>query len=328
MIFRSDHVQQSFINKQITLKILPLIDSCLNQLHSNALGLSFGFSFNTSFDPTIGKAYPVDYRTLIFASSGSRSDGGRGSGIGSFFFTTDDFMNARTVNEVFNVNTGKIVSSAKSNYVRLPDEEAFVSGLKAAWDTNNVQEDSVSRGGAVPMQRECLGSVCATEKDWCRLDPNCSKSPYQEPPAKIKAGVVAGFIVAAAVVLLGIVIGLYNLRLKRQRERMRLHFATRIAETIKSPDLIMDPDALKEEFNLIDSGKEGGGDGYISKDELKDFMASGKMGTMDKKDFEMLYLALDADGDGQVDYLEFCSFLNLCAGDIGQEETFNDNNEA
>ena len=143
-----------------------------------------------------------------------------------------------------------------------------------------------------------------------------SESPYQEPPAKRKAGVVAGFVIAAAAIVLGV----YHLRLKRQSERIRLNFATRIAESIKSPDMSMYPDALKEEFECIGSGKEDGGDGYISKDELKDFMASGKFGEMDEKDFNVLYIALDADGDGRVDYLEFCSFLRLCVGNIQKQD--------
>lgn len=288
------------------------------------LGLTFGFAFDTSFvlSNDVGTGYPVDSKTFTLIASSERPDGGRGHQIKTWVFTTDDFKNAAAVAETYNANTGATTASIKYSYSKL-DEKAFIDGLNAAWDANKVQADIGSRGGEVPMQAECMGSTCPTEEQWCTLDPNCSESPYQEPPAKIKAGVVAGFVSAAGVVLLGIVVGFYNLRLKRQKERIRVTFATRIAETIKG-DFNMDPDALKEEFKNIDSGKEDGGDGYISKEELRDFMASGKLGIMDQKDFDMLFLALDVDGDGQVDYLEFCSFLKLCStGADG--ETFREN---
>ena len=287
------------------------------------LGNAFGFSFDSGFDPSLdGKAYPVGDKTLTFITNNARDDGGRGIQMKTWLFTTDDLKNAKSTSERYNSNTGERISSVKYSYTRLPNEEAFINGVKAEWDANKVQLNVASRGGEVPMQTECLGSSCPTEEDWCKADPNCSDSPYQEPPGKRKAGVVAGFVITAAAIVLGVVIGMYSLRLKRQRERIRLNFATRIAETISSPDISMNPDALKEEFERIDSGKKDGRDGYISKDELKDYMASGKFGEMDEKDFNVLYLALDADGDGKVDYLEFCSFLRLCAGNIKKQDNF------
>ena len=47
-----------------------------------------------------------------------------------------------------------------------------------------------------------------------------------------------------------------------------------------------------------------------------EFMSSGKAGAMDEKDFNALFAALDTDGNGEVDFLEFCTYLSVCGQDI------------
>lgn len=182
------------------------------------------------------------------------------------------------------------------------------------------------------MERACLGAKCPNETEWCEHDPECSESPYKEPNARLKAGVVAGFCIAGAVVILAIVTLMFVRRLKQQKERIKAHFASRIAATIDlgvDANIAMNPDALKAEFQKIDSGVEGGGDGYLSKDELWEFMSSGKAGTITKKDFDVLFLTLDDDGNGKVDYIEFIKFLSACGAyverEVQKKEDFVDN---
>lgn len=145
----------------------------------------------------------------------------------------------------------------------------------------------------------------------------CSESPYQEPKAKVKADVIAGLVVGAAAILIGIIVAHFMWRLKEQQKRMKLKFAARIAETIElgaSMDMILSPDALKAEFERIDAGHVK--DGKISKDELWEFMSGGSVGTITENDFEALFRAIDLDKSGSVDFLEFCHFLTLCGKDF------------
>jgi hypothetical protein len=91
---------------------------------------------------------------------------------------------------------------------------------------------------------------------------------------------------------------------------------------------MLTPEALAEEFERIDTGLHdgdgAGADGYISREELWDFLSSGKAGEMNQKDFNALFEALDTDGNGKVDFLEFCSFLSMCGEEfqVAREDHF------
>jgi len=151
-----------------------------------------------------------------------------------------------------------------------------------------------------------------TEADWCKTDPNCSESPYQEPPASLKPGAIAGFVIAG-VVLLVIVLYLIHLYLvQQQAKRYRTVFAKRIADTINVRGSMrsLSPEALAKEFETIDASVR---DGKISKDELWEFISSGKAGEMEKHDFDALFAAIDLDKNGTVDFLEYCAFMGKCS---------------
>ena len=230
----------------------------------------------------------------------------------NWIFIDDDFNVASAVSTTYNQNTQEVISQTTYSYSRITEQD-FIDGIKQGYVDFNVQPDTSTYGGfgIVPMQTECLGTSCATEEDWCTLDPNCSESPYQEPDGKVKGSVVGGFTAMGAVIVIGILCVAFFIQLKKQQERIQRQFAQRVAETIDfhpSGDLVLTPEALRKEFEGIDDNS----DGTLSKDELWTFMTSGKAGTMDKKDFEVMFKALDVDNNGTIDFLEFCTFLTAC----------------
>mmetsp|Transcript_26220 Transcript_26220/g.60923 ORF Transcript_26220/g.60923 Transcript_26220/m.60923 type:complete len:214 (-) Transcript_26220:297-938(-) len=100
--------------------------------------------------------------------------------------------------------------------------------------------------------------------------------------------------------------------IRQQASRNRAMFARRIAETIDMRASVrnLTPDALAREFRRIDEGVSR--DGKISKEELWEFVSSGKAGEMDQRDFDALFAAMDLDHNGDVDFVEFCAFLGKC----------------
>ena len=93
-------------------------------------------------------------------------------------------------------------------------------------------------------------------------------SPYQEPDATIKAGPIVGIVCAVFAVLLIILYYCHRRSLAAQRERLKNMFARHVIDSLGigkggSADFLT-MEALQEEFNAIDVGKEGG-DGMISK---------------------------------------------------------------
>jgi hypothetical protein len=51
---------------------------------------------------------------------------------------------------------------------------------------------------------------------------------------------------------------------------------------------------------------------YYSSTELKTWIDEGKLGNISDNDFNALWSALDLDGSGTVDFVEFCTFLSGC----------------
>lgn len=159
------------------------------------------------------------------------------------------------------------------------------------------------------MEGPCLTGKCPSEEDWCKLDPECSVSPYQEPPASVKGGAVAGITVACVAVVLLAMYAIFVYKLKQQEKRNKVMFCKAVAKNIRlSGDLT--PEALAKEFTRIDESKTP--DGKIDKEELRQFLLSGALGDINEKDFEALWAVMDADSSGDVDFLEFCTYLGHC----------------
>jgi len=201
-------------------------------------------------------------------------------------------------------------------------EAQFIQGVKDTYSDLGVLPADQVQGGTFPMETLSLvdGSY-PSEEEWCTIDPECSESPYQEPAATLKAGIIAAFITVASVLIIIALIAFFLWRLKQQRHRYRNMFMKRIAENIHLEGHLdcMTEDQLAEEFKRIDTGAKGG-DGYLEKEELKEFMQSGKAGKLSNNDFNAMWVALDFDHSGKVDFIEFCTFLSRCGQEYDEVE--------
>lgn len=193
-------------------------------------------------------------------------------------------------------------------------EATFKIRLNTAYDVNNVKYyDQIRTYG-------CLdGEACPTSSEWSAVDPTSSQnpSPYDEGAS------ASGWFIAVMVILcVGVLVILaywwHTVQIQKQKDRISRQFARRVAETIKVEGAHnqLSAEALEEEFKRIDTDHSG----YLSKSELKAFVNSGKIGTMTDSDFNALFAALDVDGNGTVDFTEFCAFMAQCGQVYDEEE--------
>ena len=214
---------------------------------------------------------------------------------------------------VYETAIGRRGSQSIMNCTRIATADEWLTAIETAYETYKVPD---AYRVALPME-ECFTGACPTEQEWCQKDPQCSTSPYQEPPASVKPGAIAGFTIAGLIVLIIAMYLLHRWSLSRQQSRYKTVFAQRIADTIDVNKSMrtLPPQALAEEFAKIDSQQK---DGVISKDELWEFLSTGKAGEMSKSDFNALFTAIDLDNNGTVDFLEFCSFIAKCNGEYAK----------
>jgi hypothetical protein len=215
----------------------------------------------------------------------------------------------RVVSERFDYENGlpRFQSRTTSSFRRVTESE-WIDSVNQAYLEYGVNETNAP---AIPMTTDCLVGTCPTQEEWCELDPTCSPSPYQEPPASLKAGPVVGIVLMAVVVIGIVMFAVQKLMVRRQVRRYKTAFAKRIAGTIEVRKSMrsLTPAALIQEFQLLDEGTK---DGIITREELWEFLQTGKAGELSESDFNALFAAMDSGHDGTVDFLEFCSFLAQC----------------
>jgi hypothetical protein len=274
------------------------------------------------------RGYAVDERTIYTSVVSVRDDGDKTLSTSIFVFLDAELNKATLISDNYRLvegEPGQLTRTTRYFMSRLSEEE-YLEQIPETYEEFNVTDSARS---TVPPEGECLSDPnCPAEEDWCSFDPECSVSPYQEPDAQLRAGVIAAICVLGAILIIIALLFYMQWKLAQQEKRYRANFAARVAETmdLRASVVMLTPEALAEEFERIDTGLHDGGDGYISREELWDFLSSGKAGEMNQKDFNALFEALDTDGNGKVDFLEFCSFLSMCGEEfrVAREDHFGD----
>eukprot|EP00797_Seminavis_robusta_P035395 Sro876_g214480.2 (377) ;mRNA; r:5872-7002 len=136
---------------------------------------------------------------------------------------------------------------------------------------------------------------------------------YVQFPELDQGGLPVAAIVAIALtpVLLVVAVGMvYHMRqLKQQERRMKKRFIQQLARNIDIGESAREISAqkLSEAFQHI-----GGQDGLISKEDLAKWMNDLHLDFLSEQDFNRLWDAMDMDGTGYVDPIDFFAFLNAC----------------
>ena len=206
-------------------------------------------------------------------------------------------------------------------------EEEWLDELSKAYVDSNVLEDERL---TIPLEGPCLRTwdCPIDESTWCDAgDPNVEAcpdnfSPYQEPDVPMKPGAVAAFTILGLVVAAAIGYFTWRKAMQRKKAKYQRLFVHRIAKEIKfNQRQSMGPSEqeLLQAFKKVDVSD----DGFIEKDELREFLSSESMvGEGDEyekvisdSDLNALFAALDLKGKGKVNFLDFCTFLGLCHAD-------------
>merc|ERR1719148_572606 len=83
-------------------------------------------------------------------------------------------------------------------------------------------------------------------------------------------------------------------------------------------------DDLVGEFMKIDTSN----DGFVQKSEMKEFAQSGEFGELSEKDFELMFETIDANRNGEIDFVEFVTFIGQCPKkEVGIDSDSNDGME-
>ena len=119
---------------------------------------------------------PVDENSAN--STYTQSNGNVGSE--SWYALGSNADEIRVVSDQFQNINGELVLSATffANNTRVT-EEVWSLAVNAAY---LVQVTSTVPIQPIPMTRSCFSETCPSEEDiWCKQDPNCSVSPFQDP---------------------------------------------------------------------------------------------------------------------------------------------------
>mmetsp|Transcript_19106 Transcript_19106/g.29001 ORF Transcript_19106/g.29001 Transcript_19106/m.29001 type:complete len:466 (+) Transcript_19106:114-1511(+) len=226
----------------------------------------------------------------------------------------------------YNVGTGDLPETQNRLVFKLKreeDESTWLKSIEESMVRNKVTANTMATYGTVPTTGQCAKDDvgCPTLETWCDngdASPLCGPTPYIEETT-VNAGVVAGITVAVAVVVIAVVAYLmhsfHKKRMADERERLKNEFARRIIRTfsVTNGEEAITMEKITEEFQRIDSGTPEGGDGRISKAEMKKFiMASDSVsggGQMKDSDFETLFALIDEDGGGDINFTEFSAFM-------------------
>jgi len=223
------------------------------------------------------------------------------------FFDNDNAI----VSAVHTSVLGKKIQNVITGTMVRASEEEYITGLNEDYDKFNITEADRTQ---VPLtSNEAIPGSFPKETSWCGgiiNDAACTESPYQEPNPVFTGWAIALFVVIGVFIFGFNAFFLHRKIMQRQKRHIQLRMIRGIAQNITIADSAgkLDSASLLKEFEFIDSNKGG----TISKDEMKKWLEDGKLGFVSKKDFDSLWVAMDTDGSGEVDFVEFTTFLSGC----------------
>ena len=219
----------------------------------------------------------------------------------SFVFFDDDTAVLSAVHTMIPMK--QIISANTASMARITEDE-FLAGIQEFNTAFNVPAGAQEQSPMTSDEVLGLEDTFPNEDEWCGgliSDTSCTSSLYEEPAAQMKGGFIALFVIIGGLIFGTGAFLLHRKSMNKQKKRYKEHFVRGIARniTIAPSAGMVSAEQLKKEFDHIDKDKGG----TISKDELKKFVESGKIGEMDKKDFDAMWSALDADGSGEIDFV-------------------------
>jgi len=278
-------------------------------------------------------ARPIDAKTLLYTSTDDTSQFHSQTNV----FYPDDKHRTRTAyGFMWNVPDGMPPPNNSLFYSSLyrewkVTEQEWLEALQAQYIAYKVPQADRVQAGRVPMETVCLSgshaggvpeSDCPTEAQWCKQDPDCSRSPYQEINAGLSAGaivlIVLGSVFVVVLPLCGLAYWMHRRRLKAARDLFVGAVCLEIfhqKKDVPSEDRekkagLFRANTLQDLYAGIDLDSSG----EITKEELMAFMQNGKikeaLGVQPSaRDVSVLFAAMDPRGRGRVDFADFCCFL-------------------
>jgi len=251
-------------------------------------------------------AYPIDGNTLLYTSTDDSTQFHSQTNV----FYPDDTRRTRTAYG-FDYNTPGEVNPLYYSSLYREEKVTKEEFLKALSDFSTLYNVPPEDAAPFPMESACLtgnwaggvNAVCPSEESFCKMDPACSESPYNETPS-LNAVKVGGAI-AIGCALIIIILLLYTWRqMKDVRRGARKKLQRAIGSMASEWSTLNEsPQQLLTIFESIDTD----GNGMITKTEITDYMKS--HGGMEKKEVEGIFDKFDVDNSGGLDFAEFCSFM-------------------
>jgi hypothetical protein len=133
--------------------------------------------------------------------------------------------------------------------------------------------------------------------------------PQETGTTLLSKGAIVGIVTGAVGFMTLLFSSWHFYKLRQQERRYKERFVQQIARNIEigpSPGLIP-PEKLAEAIAHISKGK-----GCISKEDLRTWIHDIKLDFIAEKDFDALWNAMDVNGSGEVDAIEFIVFMSAC----------------
>eukprot|EP01083_Nonionella_stella_P002333 6731_1 len=130
-------------------------------------------------------------------------------------------------------------------------------------------------------------------------DPYLGTSPYIEPFGDLNTA----FVIPVPILILYVI---YTRFLEHRENRLKDEMLRSIANTMGlTKKRQLKHKDLKKMYDMIDDDNNG----ILEKSEVRSLIDEAGVNSMSEKDYDILFAAIDLDGDGTLDFMEFCAFF-------------------